>query len=97
MADLSAEEVAELRVCEAFRTVFSGPQGDIVLERLMDYCHFRMPTVTVDDDHAIDPSGMLYREGERGVYLFILERIGLAVDHGYEGDQPRPTTAKMED
>jgi hypothetical protein len=53
---------------KAYRTVFSGEYGKIVLDDLMDFCWMFRCTAGMDTD--------VY-EGRRTVILHIMERMGL--------------------
>lgn len=60
---LIADETVMLK---AYRAVFSGEQGKLVLDDLMDFCRM-----------FVSNDGFDFYEGRRSVFLHILESMGL--------------------
>lgn len=52
---------------DAYKAVFSTPEGKEVLKDLIEFCHVNDPTHVIGDTHQT-----AYREGERRVALRIL-------------------------
>ncbi|GIW60561.1 MAG: hypothetical protein KatS3mg087_1627 [Patescibacteria group bacterium] len=59
------------RVVQAYKDLFSTPNGLIVLEDLKELCCYNKPTYT-DNIHD-----MLIKEGARQMLLYIMETSGL--------------------
>lgn len=54
-----------------FKHVFSSPDGEDVLHAICNFCHLLRPTYS----EKIDINSMIYKEGERNVAMYILNRI----------------------
>lgn len=70
--------VAEKRLCDAYRNVFSGEDGEIVLVDLANYCEW---AVTVQMEVGIDKSQVLVdMNARRAVYGRLLHFLKLTPD-----------------
>mgnify|MGYP001026734590 FL=1 len=56
---------------DCYRHVFSTPEGEIVLQDILDHAYISMPTVEEASD---SPSLVMFREGARNLALYILLR-----------------------
>ena len=59
----------EEEMVNAYRCAFGTPYGQVVLNDLMQFCHFRIPLNTTDHD------AILIAEGERRVFLRIIQMV----------------------
>ena len=58
-----------------FKSVFSGPAGEQVLNDLAKYCMRDKTTTAFDADSRLDVNATLVREGMRRVYLYIQNQL----------------------
>lgn len=56
---------------QAYRNVFSSPQGQAVLKDLYENCQMDSPTFVMGQ-----PDASAWNEGRRSVFLFITKRMG---------------------
>lgn len=75
MSDLTDNRRAFLqRRAQAYRSLFAGPDGEIVLADLMEFCRARASTF-----HP-DPRAAAQLDGRREVFLRIQEHVRLTDD-----------------
>jgi hypothetical protein len=83
-AELVKPELTPERIALAYKRVFEGLDGEIVLEDLK--AKFNGTTVRMRPS-GIDPYEVVHREGQRSLYLYLVE---------YRTPPPKPTTEETE-
>lgn len=79
-----AEVITPERIALAYRRVFDGPDGEIVLADLK--AKFNGTTIRIRPT-GIDPYEVVHREGQRSLYLYLVE---------YKSPPPAPTTTESD-
>lgn len=69
-----------LALAGSFHRVFSGKDGDAVLDALRHYCHIYDTTAFATNTGAVDPVQMQINEGRRQAYLFIVSTLQVTAE-----------------
>jgi len=87
-ATLEAERKAQ-RVTNAYHRVFSGEDGQTVLEHLRAYFRVNLPAFQRSMHNPYDPIGAALRDGQREVILLIEHKLAEPAVGDADFDQPK--------
>lgn len=78
------EEAAKNRVNKAdmYRQVFDSEAGRTVLKELEGRCWMYQRMATICPDGKIDPMALAFREGQRDVFIWLMNNIYIAKNPG---------------
>jgi hypothetical protein len=65
-------ESKQVAIAAAYQTLLAGPKGKLIVQDLMSRGHVLSPHVPLDQ---VDPYTIAFREGERNMVLYILQKL----------------------